>query len=42
MTFKDWYYYIIMPFQDYVLLPGSFGLSIALATIIYYCKKLKW
>jgi hypothetical protein len=42
MTFKDWYNYIILPLQDCVLLPGSFGFSIVLATIVYYYKQIKW
>jgi inner membrane protein len=36
------YIFFIIQLQDYSLLMGSIGLFIALATIMYFSRKLQW
>lgn len=42
MKFEDWYYYAMLPLQEYSILPGSFALVFILKAIAYLSRKLKW
>jgi hypothetical protein len=41
MKIDEWYYSFLMPFQDYIALPGSFGVAMVLKLVAYLYKKFR-